>query len=99
MNERAFSVKGERMYRSKFFNDNSKDRSVLEIALDVTMAARGSYTRTSEDQEVDALLLKEILKTWKPENYSSILDTHFDRCVKSVIEASLALHQDRYGVK
>jgi len=35
----------------------------------------------------------------KPENYSSILDTHFDRCVKSVIEAALSLHQERWGVK
>jgi len=52
------------MYREKWVADGLAGRSVLSLALDVHMTARGTLERPVEDQEQDVVLIREILKSW-----------------------------------
>lgn len=53
------------MYRSKWIEEIMAGRSVLQVALDVHMTARGSLSRDQVQQERDLAALGAVIATWK----------------------------------
>ena len=91
--EKEMLEKDRHRIRSSYPYRRTKDRGLLEMALDIHATNTGAYERSDEAQEADKAFIRERLKQWMPQ-WDNETPEHtqfwrFDEAVRNLLRTVL----------